>query len=80
MGYKSKLLPIQRTIRLSKNDYNNVLILSQELGCSYSDAIRQCITFTFKIAPVLKSLTLWDVLVTMSPETAGELSKEEESS
>jgi len=49
--------------------------LSGELNITLSDAVRECVNFTFVVAPVLKEITIWDAIANIRPEFLEEISK-----
>lgn len=68
MGCKMVKFPDQRNIRFSKKHVADLSNLAKELNCSFSDAVRRCVQYTFEVSPVLKELTLWDAIMNLSPE------------
>lgn len=49
--------------------------LAEELNISVSDAVRECIQFSFVVAPLLKEITIWDTLMNMNPDFIDDLTK-----
>jgi hypothetical protein len=49
--------------------------LSDELNITLSDAVRECVNFTFVVAPVLKEITIWDAIANINPEFLEEISQ-----
>ena len=49
--------------------------LSVELNITLSDAVRECVSFTFVVAPMLKEITIWDAIANINPEFLEEMSK-----
>jgi hypothetical protein len=78
MGCKKSKFPDQRNIRFSKKDVAHLSNLAKELNCSFSDAVRRCVQYTFEISPILKELTLWDAIMNLSPECFGTLTEDRE--
>jgi hypothetical protein len=78
MGCKKSKFPDQRNIRFSKKHATDLNNLAKELNCSFSDAVRRCVQYTFEVSPILKTLTLWDAIMNLSPECFGALTDEEE--
>jgi len=70
-----KKFKVQKPIRLTESDERFLNELSAELDISFSGAVRQCINFTFVVAPVLKEITMWDAIANMSPVFLEEMSK-----
>jgi len=68
MGCKKVKFPDQRNIRFSKRETSHLTGLAKELNCSFSEAVRRCVQYTFEVSPVLKELTLWDAIMNLSPE------------
>ena len=70
-----KKYKIQKPIRLTESDEKFLNELSTELGISFSAAVRECVNFTFAVAPVLKEITMWDAIINISPEFLEHMSK-----
>jgi len=49
--------------------------LSDELNVSLAQAVRECVNFTFVVAPVLKEITIWDAIANINPEFLEEISR-----
>jgi hypothetical protein len=62
-------------LRLTEIDMKFLKELSNELNISLSDAVRECINFTFIVAPVLKEITIWDAIANINPEFLEEISQ-----
>lgn len=62
-------------IRLTETDMKFLKELSVELNITLSDAVRECVNFTFIVAPVLKEITIWDAIANINPEFLEEMSK-----
>ncbi len=70
-----KKFKVQKPIRLTESDERFLNELSTELDISFSGAVRECINFTFVVAPVLKEITIWDAIANINPEFLEEMSK-----
>lgn len=70
-----KKFKVQKPIRLTESDERFLNELSTELGISFSAAVRECVNFTFVVAPVLKEITIWDAIANIQPEFLEEMSK-----
>lgn len=70
-----KKFKVQKPIRLTESDERFLNELSTELDISFSGAVRQCINFTFVVAPVLREITIWDAIANIQPEFLEEMSK-----
>ncbi len=73
MGQKKKKYPEQMNVRFSKKQFtqlNELAVVLRETDpeASFSDAVRQCVDFTMKIAPTLRNATLWDLLMSSDPD------------
>lgn len=62
-------------VRFTNSDMKFLKELSDELGVTLSDAVRECVNFTFVVAPVLKEITIWDAIANIQPEFLEEMSK-----
>ena len=62
-----KKFKVQKPIRLTESDERFLNELSAELDISFSGAVRECISFTFVVAPVLKEITIWDAIANIRP-------------
>ncbi len=62
-------------LRLTAVDLKFLKELSAELDITLSEAIRECVNFTFVVAPVLKEITIWDAIANIRPEFLEEISK-----
>jgi hypothetical protein len=62
-------------LRFTEADMTFLKQLSTELDISLSDAVRECVKFTFTVAPVLKEITMWDAITNISPEFLEEMTK-----
>jgi len=70
-----KKFKVQKPIRLTESDERFLNELSTELGISFSAAVRECVNFTFVVAPVLREITIWDAIANIQPEFLEEMSK-----
>jgi len=70
-----KKFKTQRAIRLSESDEKFLKDLSAELGISFAESVRECVKFTFTVAPVLNKITMWDAITNMSSEFLEEIAK-----
>jgi hypothetical protein len=62
-------------LRFTEADIISLKGLSKELNISLSDAVRECVKFTFTVAPVLKEITIWDAIANINPEFLEEITK-----
>lgn len=62
-------------LRLTGTDMKFLKELSTELNITLSDAVRECVNFTFVVAPVLREITIWDAIANINPEFLEEMSK-----
>lgn len=62
-------------LRFTTTDMKFLKELSGELNITLSDAVRECVNFTFVVAPVLKEITIWDAIANIRPEFLEEISK-----
>lgn len=62
-------------LRFTGVDMKFLKELSAELNITLSDAVRECIYFTFIVAPVLKEITIWDAIANIQPEFMEKMSK-----
>lgn len=78
MGCKKAKLPHQRNIRFSDRENRLLNDLAAELECSFSEAVRRCVQQVSTVLPILKSLTIWDAIMNLSPECIEALADDQE--